>query len=92
MLSCLAPQSSFRQQRHTRDPCSLTMPLPPLLLLLLCLCRFKEDVALMKSMGVKYYRMSIAWSRIFPNGKGKVRSDGGLTSLKPDTPPGTASC
>jgi beta-glucosidase/6-phospho-beta-glucosidase/beta-galactosidase len=35
--------------------------------------RFKEDVALMKSMGVKYYRMSIAWSRIFPNGKGKVR-------------------
>lgn len=28
---------------------------------------------LMKSMGVKYYRMSIAWSRLFPNGKGKVR-------------------
>jgi beta-glucosidase/6-phospho-beta-glucosidase/beta-galactosidase len=38
------------------------------------LFRFKEDVALMKSMGVKYYRMSIAWSRIFPNGRGKVRS------------------
>jgi beta-glucosidase len=31
-------------------------------------------VALMKAMGVKYYRMSIAWSRIFPNGRGKVRS------------------
>ena len=27
----------------------------------------------MKSMGVKYYRMSFAWSRLFPNGKGKVR-------------------
>lgn len=26
----------------------------------------------MKSMGVKYYRMSFAWSRLFPNGKGKV--------------------
>jgi beta-glucosidase/6-phospho-beta-glucosidase/beta-galactosidase len=31
-------------------------------------------VALMKSMGVRYYRMSIAWSRIFPNGRGKVRN------------------
>ena len=61
--------------------CHLTTPPPPLLDLLLLLpliltvfiaSRFKEDVALMKSMGVKYYRMSIAWSRIFPNGKGKV--------------------
>jgi beta-glucosidase/6-phospho-beta-glucosidase/beta-galactosidase len=42
--------------------------------MLSCYFRFKEDVALMKSMGVKYYRMSIAWSRIFPNGRGKVRN------------------
>lgn len=26
----------------------------------------------MKAMGVKYYRMSIAWSRIFPSGHSKV--------------------
>eukprot|EP00882_Tetradesmus_deserticola_P014549 GHRQ01015475.1.p1 GENE.GHRQ01015475.1~~GHRQ01015475.1.p1 ORF type:complete len:746 (+),score=307.36 GHRQ01015475.1:1312-3549(+) len=38
--------------------------------------RFKEDVALMKAMGVKYYRMSIAWSRILPNGRGKVNERG----------------
>lgn len=29
---------------------------------------YKEDIALMKEMGFKVYRMSIAWSRIFPNG------------------------
>ncbi|KAF6260086.1 glycosyl hydrolase family 1-domain-containing protein [Scenedesmus sp. NREL 46B-D3] len=38
--------------------------------------RFKEDVALMAAMGVKYYRMSIAWSRIFPDGRGKVNERG----------------
>jgi len=38
--------------------------------------RYKEDVALMKKMGVKYYRMSISWSRIFPNGRGKVNERG----------------
>eukprot|EP00775_Hariotina_reticulata_P002379 gene2379-2684_t len=38
--------------------------------------RFKEDVALMRAMGVKYYRMSFAWSRLFPNGKGKVNERG----------------
>ena len=30
----------------------------------------------MKKMGVKYYRMSISWSRIFPNGRGKVNERG----------------
>eukprot|EP00878_Enallax_costatus_P000354 GHUV01000438.1.p1 GENE.GHUV01000438.1~~GHUV01000438.1.p1 ORF type:complete len:909 (+),score=324.27 GHUV01000438.1:86-2812(+) len=38
--------------------------------------RYKEDVALMRTMGVKYYRMSISWTRIFPNGKGKVNERG----------------
>jgi len=28
----------------------------------------KEDIALMAEMGFKVYRMSIAWSRIYPNG------------------------
>ncbi|MEE1465449.1 MAG: 6-phospho-beta-glucosidase [Clostridium sp.] len=29
---------------------------------------YKEDIALMKEMGFKVYRMSIAWTRIFPKG------------------------
>jgi len=33
--------------------------------------RFKEDVALMKAMGVKYYRMSFAWSRLFPTARAR---------------------
>lgn len=31
--------------------------------------RYKEDVALMKEMGLKSYRFSIAWARIYPDGK-----------------------
>lgn len=30
--------------------------------------RYQEDIALMAEMGFKVFRMSIAWSRIFPNG------------------------
>jgi beta-glucosidase len=32
--------------------------------------RYKEDVALMKELGVTAYRFSIAWPRIFPEGEG----------------------
>ena len=38
--------------------------------------RFKEDVQLMKEMGIKAYRFSISWPRILPNGKGKVNQKG----------------
>lgn len=38
--------------------------------------RFKEDVALMAEKGLKTYRFSIAWSRIFPDGKGEVNQAG----------------
>ncbi|KIY94314.1 beta-glucosidase, putative [Monoraphidium neglectum] len=31
--------------------------------------RYKEDVALMKSLGVKNYRFSISWSRLVPSGR-----------------------
>ena len=30
--------------------------------------RYKENIALFGEMGFKTYRLSIAWSRIFPNG------------------------
>ncbi|MDD6793835.1 MAG: glycoside hydrolase family 1 protein [Clostridiaceae bacterium] len=38
--------------------------------------RYKEDVALMKEMGLKAYRFSIAWTRIYPNGNGEVNEKG----------------
>jgi beta-glucosidase len=38
--------------------------------------RYKEDVQLLKSLGVKGYRMSISWSRVFPSGKGKPNPKG----------------
>jgi 6-phospho-beta-glucosidase len=40
--------------------------------------RFKEDIALFAEMGFKCYRMSIAWSRIFPNGDEEVPNEEGL--------------
>ena len=30
----------------------------------------------MRDMGVGHYRFSIAWSRIFPNGRGTVSDEG----------------
>lgn len=38
--------------------------------------RFKEDVALMKQLGLRSYRFSIAWSRIMPDGSGEVNERG----------------
>lgn len=38
--------------------------------------RFKEDVRLMKELGLKAYRFSISWSRIFPEGEGRVNQKG----------------
>jgi beta-glucosidase len=38
--------------------------------------RYKEDVQLMKSLGVKSYRFSIAWPRVFPNGDGAANPKG----------------
>ena len=38
--------------------------------------RYQEDVALMAEMGLKTYRFSIAWSRIFPQGDGEVNKEG----------------
>ena len=38
--------------------------------------RFREDVKLMKTLGVKAYRFSINWARILPNGTGAVNEAG----------------
>ena len=38
--------------------------------------RVEEDVALMKAMGLKAYRFSIAWSRVIPQGRGAVNEAG----------------
>lgn len=38
--------------------------------------RYKEDVALMAEMGLKAYRFSVSWSRIFPDGRGEVNEAG----------------
>jgi beta-glucosidase len=38
--------------------------------------RYKEDVRLMKALGVKAYRFSIAWPRIFPEGAGSPNPKG----------------
>ena len=40
--------------------------------------RYKEDIALLAEMGFKVYRMSIAWSRIFPNGDDAEPNEEGL--------------
>ncbi len=38
--------------------------------------RFREDVALMRDLGVNAYRFSIAWGRVLPNGTGAVNPQG----------------
>jgi beta-glucosidase len=38
--------------------------------------RYKEDVALMRSIGASAYRFSIAWPRIFPQGTGTLNAKG----------------
>ena len=38
--------------------------------------RYKEDVALMKALGVTTYRFSIAWPRLFPEGRGAPNPKG----------------
>lgn len=37
---------------------------------------FQQDVALMQELGLKAYRFSIAWSRIFPAGHGRLNPKG----------------
>ena len=38
--------------------------------------RFKEDVALMAELGLKSYRFSVSWPRLFPTGRGEINEAG----------------
>lgn len=40
--------------------------------------RYKEDIKLFAEMGMKCFRMSIAWTRIFPNGDDEAPNEAGL--------------
>ncbi|HEY5811760.1 MAG TPA: glycoside hydrolase family 1 protein, partial [Terrimicrobiaceae bacterium] len=37
---------------------------------------YKEDVALMAELGLKAYRFSVSWPRIYPSGRGKINEAG----------------
>lgn len=38
--------------------------------------RYKEDIAIMKQLGIRAYRFSINWARILPDGIGKINEKG----------------
>ena len=38
--------------------------------------RWRDDIALLKDLGVGAYRLSIAWARIFPDGRGAANAAG----------------
>ena len=44
--------------------------------------RYKEDIALFAEMGMKIYRMSISWARIYPNGDDKEPNQEGIAFYK----------
>jgi beta-glucosidase/6-phospho-beta-glucosidase/beta-galactosidase len=38
--------------------------------------KYEEDIKLMQQLGIKKFRLSIAWPRIFPSGTGQVNKQG----------------
>ena len=38
--------------------------------------KWKEDISLLKYLGVNSYRFSVSWSRILPNGAGSINQKG----------------
>jgi beta-glucosidase len=38
--------------------------------------RYKQDIALMRKLGVRHYRLSIAWPRVYPRGDGALNQAG----------------
>ncbi|MFW6366974.1 MAG: glycoside hydrolase family 1 protein, partial [Spirochaetota bacterium] len=40
------------------------------------IARFRDDIRLLKRLGIPHYNFSLSWSRIFPGGTGQVSSGG----------------
>ncbi len=38
--------------------------------------RYKEDIAIMKTLGIKAYRFSVSWPRVIPDGSGDINEEG----------------
>ncbi len=38
--------------------------------------RYEEDIAIMKRLGLRVYRLSISWPRVLPDGTGRVNREG----------------
>ncbi|TXC91082.1 beta-glucosidase [Metabacillus litoralis] len=38
--------------------------------------RYKEDIQIMKELGIDIYRFSVSWPRIFPEGTGEINQEG----------------
>jgi len=38
--------------------------------------KYKEDIAILKDLGVKAYRLSLCWPRILPDGTGRINEKG----------------
>ena len=38
--------------------------------------RWREDIALMRGLGLKAYRFSVSWSRVLPEGRGRINPRG----------------
>ena len=36
--------------------------------------RYREDIALMRELGLQAYRFSVSWSRVLPEGRGQVNA------------------
>lgn len=43
---------------------------------------YKEDIALFAEMGMKVYRLSISWARIYPNGDDELPNEEGIAYYK----------
>ncbi|KAL4707939.1 hypothetical protein ACJJTC_013730 [Scirpophaga incertulas] len=40
--------------------------------------KYKEDITMIQSLGVKYYRLSISWTRLLPNGTDNYINEDGM--------------